>query len=121
MIQFLQLFIDTSAGGDLAEFIFQRIARQPGARFASAAFVTGGLDPFTNADGWLQVARSLSASLTVVIADQSPPKSLAQMQALAAIADHVAHLPGRLGAHEEYGAELAHLLGESGALTGSAR
>jgi hypothetical protein len=23
----------------------QRIARQPGARFASAAFVTGGLDP----------------------------------------------------------------------------
>jgi pimeloyl-ACP methyl ester carboxylesterase len=88
----------------------QRISRQSGARFASAAFVTGGLDPFTQPEGWLQAARNLQAPLTVVIADQAPPKSLAEMQALAGIADRVEHLPGRLGAHEEFGAVLANLL-----------
>lgn len=89
----------------------QRIARQPGARFASAAFVTGGLDPYGDPEGWLRTARGLLAPLTVVVADQSPPKSLAQMRALAAVANRVEHLPGRLGAHEECGAALAGLLG----------
>ena len=88
----------------------QRISRQRGARFASAAFVTGGLDPYTNPEAWLQAARHLQAPLTVVIADQAPPKSLAQMQALAAVADRVEDLPGRLGAHEEFGRDLAALL-----------
>jgi pimeloyl-ACP methyl ester carboxylesterase len=88
----------------------QRICRQRGARFASAAFVTGGLDPYTDPDGWLQATRRLQTPLTVVIADQSPSKSLAQMRALAAVADRVEHLPGRLGAHEEFGRDLAALL-----------
>ncbi len=88
----------------------QRLARQPGARFASAAFVTGGLDPFDSHDGWLAAASSLQHPLTVVIADQSPPKSLAAMTALSAVASRVLHLPGRLGAHEEFGSELAKLL-----------
>jgi pimeloyl-ACP methyl ester carboxylesterase len=88
----------------------QRISHQPGARFASAAFVTGGLDPYDTPEGWLAAAHALHSPLTVVIADQSPPKSLAQMQALAAEADRTLHLPGRLGAHEECGRELAALL-----------
>ncbi len=89
----------------------QRISRQPGARFASAAFVTGGLDPYATPEGWLAAAAGLSSPLTVVIADQAPPKSLAAMQALAALADRTLHLPGRLGAHEECGRQLAALLG----------
>ncbi len=88
----------------------QAIARQRGARYASAAFVTGGLDPFSDPQGWISAARNLASPLTVVVADQSPPKSLAEMQALAAVADRVLHLPGRLGAHQEFGAELAALL-----------
>jgi hypothetical protein len=88
----------------------QRISRQPGARFASAAFVTGGLDPYAKPEDWLASARALHSPLTVVIADQSPPKSLAQMQALAALADRTLHLPGRLGGHEECGRQLATLL-----------
>ncbi|NDC36139.1 MAG: alpha/beta fold hydrolase, partial [Synechococcaceae bacterium WB9_2_112] len=59
----------------------QRISRHPGARFASAAFVTGGLDPYDTPEGWLAAARALPSPLTVVIADQSPPKSMAEMQA----------------------------------------
>lgn len=88
----------------------QRISRQPGARFASAAFVTGGLDPYQSAAGWLAAARALQSPLTVVIAAEAPPKSLAEMQALAAVADRTLHLPGRLGAHEECGRELEALL-----------
>ena len=88
----------------------QRLSRQRGARFASAAFVTGGLDPYEDPDGWLQAARQLETPLTVVLADQAPPKSLAQMQALAAVADRVEQLPGRLGAHQECGRDLARLL-----------
>ncbi len=89
----------------------QRIARQPKARFASAAFVTGGLDPYASTENWIRAARRLESPLTVVVADQSPPKSLAEMQAVAAVADRVLHLPGRLVAHEEFGRELAGMLG----------
>ena len=67
----------------------QGIARQPRARFASAAFVTGGLDPYSDPEGWIQAARSLLLRLTVVVADQSPPKSLAEMQALTVVADRM--------------------------------
>lgn len=89
----------------------QRISRQPGARFASAAFVTGALDPYRNAERWLAAAQALQSPLTVGIADQAPPKSLAAMQALAAVSGRTLHLAGRLGAHEECGRELAALLG----------
>jgi pimeloyl-ACP methyl ester carboxylesterase len=88
----------------------QRIARHPGARFASSAFVTGGLDPYEDPEGWIAAASFLGQPLTVVVADQSPPQSLAQMQALAAVADRQLHLSGRLGAHEEFGRELAEML-----------
>ncbi len=72
--------------------------------------MTGGLDPYDTPEGWLAAARALQSPLTVVLADQSPTKSLAAMQALAAVADRSLHLPGRLGAHEECGRELAALL-----------
>jgi hypothetical protein len=42
-------------------------------------------------------AQALRQPLTVVIADQAPPKSLAEMRALGALADRVLHLNGRLG------------------------
>jgi len=107
-----QRHVDVAGPGLTPEGIAerQRIARQRGARYASAAFVTGGLDPFNTPEGWLAAAQGLQQTLTVVSADQSPPKSLAQMQALAAVADRVLHLSGRLGAHEECGRELAELV-----------
>lgn len=104
--------VDVAGPGLTSEGISerQRVARQPGARFASAAFVSGGLDPYDDPQGWITAARNLPSPLTVVVADQSPPKSLAEMRALTAVADRVLHLPGRLGTHEEYGAELAAML-----------
>jgi hypothetical protein len=55
--------------------------------------------------------RSSRTPIARAEADQSPPKSLAEMQAVAAVADRVLHLPGRLGTHEELGRELAAMLG----------
>ena len=61
----------------------QRLARRPGARFASVAFVTGGLDPATKRSWWLQQARHLWCPLQVVLAAEAPPRSKQEMEALA--------------------------------------
>lgn len=85
-----------------------RITQQPGARFAPAAFVTGGLDSMDDREEWLKVGRSLSLPVQVIIPEQAPPKSKAEMEALAALPQiQVKRLPGTLGLHEEYASEVA--------------
>lgn len=92
-------------------FIQQRhqITQQPGARFAPAAFVTATLDPMRDRTEWLQVATAVTkaSSVRVILADQAPPQSKAEMQALSELSGiQVDHLPGSLGLYEEYGAEV---------------
>ncbi len=94
----------------MPDFIHEKhaITQQPGARFASAAFVTGALDPATQRDEVLTWAQSISVPMLVIVGDQSPPKSKAEMEALAEVPGvQVEHLPGTLGLHEEYAAEVA--------------
>jgi hypothetical protein len=51
--------------------------------------------------------QSLSIPVLVAIGESSPPKSKAEMLALAAAPNVVSHvLPGTLGMHEEYPGEL---------------
>ena len=88
----------------------QQLARRPGARFASAAFVTGGLDPAQESDWWLQQARMLHCPLQVVLAAEAPPRSRQEMEALLWVADQISVIPGRLGLHQEFGALLAQQL-----------
>lgn len=89
----------------------QLLARRPGARFASVAFVTGGLDPAADRAWWLQQARMLQCPLQVVLAAEAPPRSKEEMEALAwEVADQVTVIPGRLGLHQEFGALLARQL-----------
>lgn len=81
--------------------------QQPGARFASAAFVTGNLDAVHEQSDFLALVRSLSVPLMVVIGESSPPKSRAEMEALAALPGvKSVVIPGSLGMHEEYPAEV---------------
>jgi len=81
--------------------------QQPGARFASAAFVTGNLDAVREQSDFLALVRSLSVPLMVVIGESSPPKSRAEMDALAALPGvKSVVVPGSLGLHEEYPAEV---------------
>lgn len=83
------------------------ITQQPGSRFAPAAFVTGGLDPMGDRAEWLQVGQSLTLPTKVILAEQAPPQSKAEMEALAALPQIQSQtLPGSLGLHEEYGTEV---------------
>ena len=91
----------------------QTISRQPGARFASVAFVTGGLDAAADSQWWLAQIQRLHCPLHVVIANEAPPRSKQEMLTLADKADRVTDINGRLGLHEEFGRQLAQTIGAS--------
>ncbi|MFN6526595.1 alpha/beta hydrolase [Nostoc sp. ChiSLP03a] len=77
--------------------------QQPGARFASAAFVTGNLDAVREQSDFLELVQSLTVPLMVVIGKSSPPKSREEMNALVALPGvKSVVIPGSLGLHEEY-------------------
>ncbi len=80
----------------------QRLARQRGARFASSAFVTGGLDPFENRAGCLNALGSTQIPVLLVFGEGTPPKSRSEMDALEGAGSHLRMLlPESLGLHEE--------------------
>ncbi|MGD1854102.1 MAG: alpha/beta fold hydrolase [Leptolyngbyaceae cyanobacterium] len=90
------------------EFMAQRyrLTQQAGARFAPAAFVTAALDPMTDREEWLEVSAAVAQNMAthVIVADQAPPQSLAEMQVLSELPDVSSdRLPGSLGLYEEYG------------------
>jgi pimeloyl-ACP methyl ester carboxylesterase len=78
--------------------------QQPGARYAPAAFVSGGLDPVPSREVFLQSIESLSCPVMVVVAEQAPPASKSEMEAITALPEvQSTRLPGTLGLAEEYG------------------
>ncbi|SNB54495.1 Pimeloyl-ACP methyl ester carboxylesterase [Arboricoccus pini] len=81
------------------------------ARFATAAFVTGALDPFRTRRDWLRAAAAVNIPLLAIAGGHGPPRSQAEMEALAAAGIPTRWLrSGRLGLHEELPAEVAALL-----------
>jgi pimeloyl-ACP methyl ester carboxylesterase len=80
------------------------VVRADGARFASVRFVTGRLDPLASREAFLDVARRSAAPILLVYGADTPPKSRAEMEALAAIPGvRTARLPrGKLAVHEEF-------------------
>jgi pimeloyl-ACP methyl ester carboxylesterase len=85
----------------------RQLTQQPGARFGAGAFVTGGLDPYLDRADAIAHLQSLNIPVLLAIAENSPPKSKAEMLALAEVTNVSSHtLPGTLGLHEEYPTEL---------------
>jgi pimeloyl-ACP methyl ester carboxylesterase len=85
--------------------------QQQGARFGPAAFVTGGLDPVTNRGAFLQLFQGLRIPCLAVIGEDGPPKSTAEMEAIAQIPQvQVQRHAGSLGLHEEYGADIGKMI-----------
>ncbi len=85
-----------------------RTAHEPNARFAAAAFVTGGLDAFHSRNSFLEAARACRAPLFIAIGAFTPPKSLAEMRAFAQLPGVEATiLPGSLALYDEYPRETA--------------
>ncbi|HEY7662451.1 MAG TPA: alpha/beta hydrolase [Xanthobacteraceae bacterium] len=80
------------------------VTRAPGARFASVRFVTGRLDPLASREEFLALARRAAAPILVVYGAETPPKSRAEMEALAGVPGvRSAVLPrGKLALHEEF-------------------
>jgi pimeloyl-ACP methyl ester carboxylesterase len=78
--------------------------RAPGARFASVRFVTGGLDPFEGRDGFLELGRRARVPVLLIYGAETPPRSRAEMEALAAVPGiRSMTLPrGKLSVHEEF-------------------
>lgn len=88
-----------------------RTTQRRGGRFASAAFVTGGLDPVRKRNQFFDYFQPpLPAPVLMVIGEQTPVKSLAEMEILAhfsGVGIQILRMPGSLGLHEEYGDQLA--------------
>ncbi|GJD98132.1 hypothetical protein GMJLKIPL_0039 [Methylobacterium isbiliense] len=85
-----------------------RVARQPGARFGTAAFVTGGLDPVETRAEFLTLFGPGLPPVLVLRPDKAPRRSGAEMDALAAAPGvATARVPGALAAHEEHAEAVA--------------
>jgi pimeloyl-ACP methyl ester carboxylesterase len=80
------------------------VVRAPGARFASVRFVTGRLDPVADREPFLDFARRTSLPMLVLYGAETPPKSRAEIEALAGVPGvrcrQLAH--GKLSVHEEF-------------------
>ena len=80
------------------------VTRGPGARHASVRFVSGGLDRVESRAAFLDLARRSDVPILVIYGDQTPPKSRAEMEALAELPQvQVKRLAkGKLSVHEEF-------------------
>jgi pimeloyl-ACP methyl ester carboxylesterase len=88
-----------------AEFIAQKhqITSKKGARYAPAAFVTGAIDPVINREEFLNRLSSVSMPVLIIVAENAPPKSKAEMLAMAELEQvQTVKIPGTLGIYEEY-------------------
>ena len=88
-----------------SEFIAQKhqITDKKGARYAPAAFVTGALDPTVNREEFLQLLSATSIPTLIVLAENAPPKSKTEMEAMAELEQvQTVRLTGTLGIYEEY-------------------
>lgn len=80
-----------------------RTTQQRNARFASVAFVTGGLDVVHDRREFLDYFQPLPVPTLLVIGEHTPPKSREEMEIVGHFSGvQVYRMPGSLGLHEEY-------------------
>jgi pimeloyl-ACP methyl ester carboxylesterase len=80
----------------------QDVARRPGARFGSVAFVTGSLDPVSDPAAFLALFEPPPAPILVLCGNATPPRSKAEMAVLAGQPGiDFRWVAGSLGLHEE--------------------
>jgi pimeloyl-ACP methyl ester carboxylesterase len=103
------VFVDRRAITPELLRVKQGLSRQQNGRLAAAAFVTGALDPLRSRDDWMGLFQSLRLPVLMAIGEQMPPKSRQEAEVVAHFGGRVqvVRLPGALGLHEEYPADLA--------------
>jgi pimeloyl-ACP methyl ester carboxylesterase len=91
----------------------RRVVNAKGARFASVAFVTGGLDRLASRAEFLELAAGAGVPILLVYGDETPRRSLSEMEALAGLPGvETVHLErGKLSVHEEFPDQVAATVG----------
>ena len=93
------------------------VVRQPRARFGTAAFISGGLDPVGSRDGFLDLFAPGLPPTLLLRPRAAPPKSATEMDLLAASGRVVCMtIPGALAAHEEYPEAVADCVRRQGVM-----
>ena len=91
----------------------RQVMDAPGARFASAAFVTGALDRVSSRADFLALVSRAAVPIFLIYGAETPSRSRAEMDALAALpsvrTERLAR--GKLSVHEEFPDEIASLVG----------
>jgi pimeloyl-ACP methyl ester carboxylesterase len=92
----------------------QQVIAARGARFGSAAFVTGGLDRVRSREQFLDLAKRAGGPILVAYGAETPPKSRAEMEALAALPGVRSFVAprGKLGFYEEHAASICDVTQE---------
>jgi pimeloyl-ACP methyl ester carboxylesterase len=90
----------------------RKVTAGRGSRFASVAFVTGGLDRVASRGEFLDLARRAGAPILLVLGGETPRRSLAEMEALTALPGVaiVRLARGKLSVHEEFPDEVVAAL-----------
>jgi len=89
----------------------QKVTQKAGARYGAAAFVTGHLDPVATRPEFLAYLSGLSIPVLVIVAENAPPISKAEMEAMAAVETvQSVTLPGTLGMQEEYATQIGEAI-----------
>jgi pimeloyl-ACP methyl ester carboxylesterase len=90
----------------------RKVMDAKGARFASVAFVTGGLDRDASRAEFLGLAGRAGVPILLIYGSETPSRSLAEMEALAQLPGvETARLArGKLAAHEEFPDEVVAAL-----------
>lgn len=85
------------------------VTRAAGGRHGSVRFVSGGLDRVGDRAGFLDLAARAGVPILFVRGGETPPRSLAEMDALSSLPGvETARLPrGRLALHEEFAPQVA--------------
>jgi pimeloyl-ACP methyl ester carboxylesterase len=82
----------------------RKVMDAAGARFASVAFVTGGLDRVADRAAFLDLAGRAGAPILLVYGTETPPRSRAEMEALGQLPGVETRrlARGKLAVHEEF-------------------
>lgn len=92
----------------------QRVTAAPGARFGSAAFVTGRLDRVRSREEFLALARRVGQPILVAYGAETPVKSRSEMDALSSVLGVPPFVApgGKLAFHEEFPADVAAVIAD---------
>jgi pimeloyl-ACP methyl ester carboxylesterase len=91
----------------------RQVMDAPGARFGSAAFVTGALDRVSSRADFLALAGRAAVPILLIYGAETPSRSRAEIDALAAVPGVRAERlrRGKLSVHEEFPDEVASFVG----------